>query len=313
MKLFLFVLLSSCLFCQNLERFETNVRYLSSDKLKGRAYQSEGLDHAIDTIYSSLEQLNLPQIKIQEKGYNNKQVKNIIAIIPSKKKSVQSIVFTAHMDGLGIGKANIDGDSIYNGALDNAVGLAALIEFSAYFMTNQSASINYLFAFISPEETGLEGSEYLVKNFPFPKDQIKMVFNCDGFNVYGKMANYTIMPKSGISFYATISKIIKENHFSIFDPNWIDYMNTKFDTKSFLVQNIPAVTIWAGNQYQNKTVEESSDMKIFGKRHHSVDDEVADNWNWEGVREQFQLMLKIIHYYEKSKDKEKVINPSLFE
>ena len=90
-------------------------------------------------------------------------------------------------------------------------------------------------------------------------------------------------------------------------------MNTKFDTKSFLVQSIPAVTIWAGNQFRNKSVAESSSMNVFGKRHHSPDDEVADNWNWEGVTEQFQLMLKLIKNYEKSAVQEKVTKPELFE
>ena len=217
------------------------------------------------------------------------------------------------MDGLGIGKANAAGDSIYNGALDNAVGIAALIEFAAYIVRNPNPNINYIFAFISPEEIGLEGSEYFLNHYPFPKNKIKMVFNCDGFNVFGKMANYTIMPKSGVSFYKTISKIIKKNNFEIYDPKWIEFMNTKFDTKSFLVQSIPAVTIWAGNQFRNKSVAESSSMNVFGKRHHSPDDEVADNWNWEGVTEQFQLMLKLIKNYEKSAVQEKVTKPELFE
>ena len=87
-------------------------------------------------------------------------------------------MITAHYDHVGVGRPNTEGDSIYNGADDNASGTAALIELAKYFKENRPEH-SIMFAALDGEEMGLQGAKALVKDFPFPMEQIVLNINMD--------------------------------------------------------------------------------------------------------------------------------------
>ncbi|MGY8916517.1 MAG: M28 family peptidase, partial [Flavobacteriales bacterium] len=102
---------------------------------------------------------------------------NVIGFIAGSE-SKKLIVITAHYDHIGVGRPNSEGDSIYNGADDNASGTAALIELAKYFKKNRPQH-SMIFAALDGEEMGLQGAKALVKDFPFELDQILLNINMD--------------------------------------------------------------------------------------------------------------------------------------
>ncbi len=165
-----------------------HLEYLSSDTLEGRKPLSKGSTMAQNYLLMELSSLPLvaplyPDF-IQPFSFEDRRSKkmvvdarNIVAFIPGST-SKKVIVVTAHYDHVGIGKPDSSGDSIYNGADDNASGTAALLELAAYFSKNRPEH-GMLFAALDAEEMGLQGAKALVNDFPYPLEQIVLNVNMD--------------------------------------------------------------------------------------------------------------------------------------
>ncbi len=110
---------------------------------------------------------------------------NVVGIVPGIDPVLKDeyIIYSAHYDHVGVGKADETGDTIYNGARDNAVGTSAILSLAEYIGANPMKR-TALFILFTAEEKGLLGSEYFVENSPVPLDQIKYCFNIDngGYN-----------------------------------------------------------------------------------------------------------------------------------
>ena len=119
--------------------------------------------------------------------------KNVIGYIEGSKYPDEYIVYTAHWDHIGIGKV-VQGDSIYNGALDNASGTAAVLSIAETFANAKKApERSVVFLFVTAEEQGLLGSEYYVENPVFPLSKTVCNLNMDGVNPAGEMKDFTIV------------------------------------------------------------------------------------------------------------------------
>ena len=165
-----------------------HLEYLSSDTLEGRKPLSKGSTMAQNYLLMELSSLPLvaplyPDF-IQPFSFEDRRSKkmvvdarNIVAFIPGST-SKKVIVVTAHYDHVGIGRPDSSGDSIYNGADDNASGTAALLELAAYFSKNRREH-GMLFAALDAEEMGLQGAKALVNDFPYPLEQIVLNVNMD--------------------------------------------------------------------------------------------------------------------------------------
>jgi hypothetical protein len=166
----------------------SHLEYLSSDALEGRSPLSKGSKMAQKYILQELTGLEIVEPLypdfIQNFSFENRRTKkmivdaaNLVAFIPGKS-SKKVIVVTAHYDHVGIAKPNAAGDSIYNGADDNASGTAALLVLAEYFSKNRPQH-SLLFAALDAEEMGLQGAKALVNDFPFPLEQILLNVNMD--------------------------------------------------------------------------------------------------------------------------------------
>ncbi|MEJ2083268.1 MAG: M28 family peptidase, partial [Acidobacteriota bacterium] len=102
-------------------------------------------------------------------------------------------VLTSHYDHLGIGP-EVNGDRIYNGALDNASGTALLIEVGRVLAAHRSElGRSLVFTAVTGEEQGLLGSEYYVEHPVFPLSQTVANINFDGINVWGETEDMVAM------------------------------------------------------------------------------------------------------------------------
>jgi len=299
---------------QTISHFKKHTAYLSSDELEGRGTGSRGAILAADYIAEQFDAIGLEPINensyLQKFPYpgQDQLESNIVGVIPALQASDESIVFMAHYDAYGIKKTDENNDSIYNGARDNAIGVAALIELARMYKTEKPPLQNIVFVATAAEEFGQYGAEYYLENAVYNIHDITICLNIDGFNVSGPREDFFVMPRQGVDFIDEIELIAKKKGWIYRPPDWIDGMNTNFDTASFLRRNIPAFTLWTGNQLKGGGDAEQTDFGAI----HSPDDEMNDNWNWDGVIDHLELYKAISDYFLSKPEGIKVTNPELF-
>jgi len=160
-----------------------DVEVLSSDAYEGRKTGTKGGEMARTYLNGRLIELGLKpypgqssyeqafEIKARNANTAPVQGKNLIAYIPGKSDDV--IVISAHYDHVGVIK-----NEIYNGADDNASGVAALLQFAKYFSKNKPNN-TLIFAIFDGEEMGLQGAKAFVANPPVALEKIKLNINMD--------------------------------------------------------------------------------------------------------------------------------------
>jgi Zn-dependent M28 family amino/carboxypeptidase len=167
---------------QTSEQLLKDVETLSSDAYEGRKTGTKGGEMARTYLTGRLKEIGLkpyPGKTSYEQGFEIKgrngaaaiQGKNLIAYIPGKTDNV--IVISAHYDHIGVIK-----DEVYNGADDNASGVAGLLQFAKYFAKNKPNN-TLIFAIFDAEEMGLQGAKAFVANPPVALDKIKLNINMD--------------------------------------------------------------------------------------------------------------------------------------
>lgn len=150
-----------------------NLKFLSSDELKGRDTPSEGLDTAARWIATQYEQAGLEPVGkdgyFQMATYREKPVRNVIGLLPGSDPALKDtyIIVSAHYDHLGIRQG--EGDTIFNGANDDGSGVVSMLELAkAFGQMKKRPKRSILFMAFWGEEKGLLGSQYYGKNPIFP-------------------------------------------------------------------------------------------------------------------------------------------------
>lgn len=235
-----------------------HIEFLASDLLEGRDTPSRGLDIAAQYIASSFMQIGLePGAKgsyFQEAEYTNRRsnttakVRNVVGLLKGTdpKLAATYVVVSAHYDHLGM--REMEGDGIFNGANDDASGVAGVIE-CARSLFAQKPKRSILFVCYWGEEKGLQGSREFVKNSPVPLydivanvnlEQIGRTDDSEGPRV--AIANLTGFDYTSITgFLESAAKpagIKMEKH-----PQFSDGYFFSSDNASFAMQGVPAVTV----------------------------------------------------------------------
>jgi Zn-dependent M28 family amino/carboxypeptidase len=119
--------------------------------------------------------------------------KNVLGRIPGTAHPEETILYGAHWDHLGVGAPDAHGDSIYNGAVDNGTGIAAVLELARMFAAGPKPQRSVVFAFWTAEEKGLIGSEYYASNPVYPLETTVAGFNIDAWNPTGRSHDVTVV------------------------------------------------------------------------------------------------------------------------
>ena len=212
---------------------------------------------------------------------------NIAAVLPGSDPQLKSeyVLYTAHADHLGIGEA-IDGDSIYNGALDNASGASALLEIArAFTELPQPPRRSVLFLAVTGEEEGLLGSDYYAHYPTVPIHQIVADINMDGISLLYDFRD--IVPLG--AEHSSLGRVVDEvaQHFGVEvspDPLPEEVFFIRSDQYSFVRQGVPAVAISDGFK--------AADPKINGRdvslawektRYHTPKDDMNQPLNFDAA------------------------------
>ena len=148
-----------------LESLKSSLTYLASDELRGRATGSEGIEKAAVYIESFFKNNNIkPYFETYRDSFNLDAIVgyNIVGYIEGNDSKLKNefVILGAHYDHIGIVK-EVNGDSIANGANDDASGTVVVMEWAKYFSETKSNKRSVLFTLYAAEELGLKGSESL--------------------------------------------------------------------------------------------------------------------------------------------------------
>jgi Zn-dependent M28 family amino/carboxypeptidase len=238
--------------------------------------------------------LNLKvKTSMRVKSQYNKS-KNVIAKITGNKRPDEYIIYTAHWDHFGIGKPDETGDSIYNGAVDNASGTAALLEIARAFKSlKNNPERTIIFLSVTSEEQGLLGSDYYVHHPIYPVKNTVANINMDGFKVYGKTKD-VVIDGAGESDLEDYLKKEAEDQGRYIAPETHPEAGYYFrsDHFNFAKVGIPALNVGGGIDLVEGGKETGLKMADeYNERyyHHPSDEFDPVRWKLDGTMEDIQL------------------------
>ena len=212
---------------------------------------------------------------------------NVIGYIPGTKRPDEYIIYTAHWDHLGIGKV-VEGDSIYNGALDNASGVATLLALAeAFTQAPTPPERSVVFLFVTAEEQGLLGSEYYVENPTFPLAKTVCNLNMDGVNPSGLMNDFTVTGKghSEMDVYAEAAAKLQGRYVVAEQEPEKGYF-FRSDHFNFAKYGVPALYAEGGYDHKEKGKAYAKEIRtdfINTKYHAPTDEYDPATWIMEGM------------------------------
>ena len=218
---------------------------------------------------------------------------NVAARLPGKRRPDETVIYTAHHDHIGVGAPDANGDTIYNGAIDNATGIAHLIEQARAFARGPRTDRSVVFLAVGAEEKGLLGSEYYVANPLYPLSKTVAVLNTDSMGVSGPARNFSI---SGTARLELLDRLIQsaatQNRSFTPDPRPEAGGFFRSDHFPFAKQGVPAVSFRSGNDLVNGGTERGNAIAAdyTAKRYHQQDDEYQPGWDFSGMVQDAQLL-----------------------
>ena len=225
------------------------------------------------------------------------QSQNVVGVLPGRDAKLKNeyVAFSAHWDHLGIGPA-VNGDSIYNGASDNASGVADLLAVARAAADGPRPKRSMLFVFVTAEESGLLGSEWFGQHPTVPKTQIVAALNMDGGNVLGRTRDLTVLGDTKSSLGPTIAAMIKPMGMRISPDDHPErgafYRSDHF---SFARVGIPSVSIGAGNDFVGRPKEwgAQQDDDYTEHRYHQPSDQYDPKFDLSGATQLSQIVLRL--------------------
>lgn len=220
---------------------------------------------------------------------------NVVGVVRGShpKRRNEYIVMSSHWDHLGIGP-KVNGDSIYNGALDNASGTANLLAVARVLAQGPKPARSVLFSFVTAEESGLLGSTYFAENPPVPAEAMVANLNMDGGNVLGRTRDLNVLGDTKSSLGPQLAAFIRPQGMRItpeeFPERGSFYRSDHF---AFAKIGVPAVSIGEGNDFEGRPkgwgTQQGEDYTAH--RYHQPSDEYKADWDLRGAVQLSNIVL----------------------
>lgn len=221
--------------------------------------------------------------------------KNVVAMIKGSEQPDEVVIYSAHWDHLGIGAA-VDGDSIFNGAHDNASGTAMLLAMAEAAGKLPQPKRSLVFLSVTAEEQGLLGSAHYAENPIFdPKKSVANI-NMDGLTAFGWMKDFTLVGYGQSELddmAATIAK--KQGRYIYPDPEPGKGYFFRSDHFNFAKIGIPAMFGSGSYEAMEGGVDIITNKKndYLTNRYHRPADELDEDWAYGGMYQDGNLMLEL--------------------
>ncbi|MDQ2899486.1 MAG: M28 family metallopeptidase [Acidobacteriota bacterium] len=207
------------------------------------------------------------------------------------------VIYTAHWDHLGR-DPSLKGDQIYNGALDNASGTAALLEIAdAYTKLSPPPKRSILFLSVTAEEKGLPGAKYYAENPLYPLKKTLADINMDGINQWGPTKDFVIVGLGNSTLDDIARDVAKEQGGRVIEGDAEPekghfYRSDHFE---FAKQGVPALDAESGVDYIGKPEGYGRKKReaYTANDYHKVSDEVKPDWDLSGAVEDLRLLFEV--------------------
>ncbi|GAA5188738.1 M28 family metallopeptidase [Ferrimonas gelatinilytica] len=215
---------------------------------------------------------------------------NVVALLPGIEAAEEEVIYTAHWDHIGA-----QGEEIYNGAMDNATGIAALLALADAFSQGPQPRRSVRFLAVTGEEQGLLGSRYYAANPITPLGQVAGVFNVDSTNIYGRTRDYTLVGQGQSELEQLLIDATTEQGRHISPearPGAGSYYRS--DHFSFVRQGVPSVYARGGQiPWDDATAQYKSAMQARVKGcYHGPCDTYHPDWDLSGTLQDISVYLE---------------------
>jgi Zn-dependent M28 family amino/carboxypeptidase len=204
------------------------------------------------------------------------------------------VAYTAHWDHLGIGPA-VNGDSIYNGASDNASGVADLLAVARSAARAPPARRAQLFVFVTAEESGLLGSQWFAEHPTVPVDRIVADLNLDGGNLLGRTRDLTVLGEVKSSLGPQLAALVKPLGMRLSPQEHPEQGHFyRSDHFSFAKVGVPAVSIGAGTDFVGRPAGWGAKQEedYTAHRYHQPSDEYRPDLDLTGAVQLAQIVAR---------------------
>jgi len=222
---------------------------------------------------------------------------NVIAVLKGTARPDECILYTAHWDHLGVGKPDAKGDSIYNGAVDNASGVAAVLgEARRFAQLKEKPQRSIVFLAVTGEEQGLLGSEYYATHPIYPLNKTVADLNMDALGDYGETNDFSITGKGQNDLEDYVADFAKQDGKKVTgdkNPGAGGYYRS--DHFNFAKVGVPALDINNGiESTEHGAAWGKAQQKEYSDKHyHQPSDNFSADMNTTGMAEVANLLFKV--------------------
>jgi Zn-dependent M28 family amino/carboxypeptidase len=223
---------------------------------------------------------------------------NVVAKLEGSDATLKNeyVVYSAHWDHLGR-DPKLQGDQIFNGALDNASGTASLLEIAkAFTKLPKPPKRSVLFLAVTAEEKGLLGAKYYAENPLYPLNKTLANINMDGVNQWGRTKDVTMVGDDNSTLIDLLRETAKEQGRVVNpDPEPEKGFYYRSDHFEFAKVGVPALYPDSGIDYAGKDAAYSKQKRdeYTSKDYHKISDEIKPDWDLSGAVEDAQLLTTI--------------------
>ena len=223
---------------------------------------------------------------------------NVVARLEGSAHADETIVYSAHWDHIGVGEPDAHGDRIFNGALDNASGTAALVELARGFAKAGKPERSVVFLAVTAEEKGLLGSEYYATHPLYPLEKTVAVINMDGMAPFGPSRDFGIYGSAKFELLEQLKEVAGRWDIRYTpDPKPEAGLFFRSDHFPFAKRGVPALSWSAGQDWVDGGVaagKRASD-DYTAKRYHQQGDQWQPDWTFAGAARDLEVLYTLGH------------------
>jgi Zn-dependent M28 family amino/carboxypeptidase len=224
--------------------------------------------------------------------------RNVVAKLEGTDPTLknETVIYTAHWDHLGRDPA-LQGDQIYNGAADNASGVAAVLEMAhAFSQVKPPPKRSILFLAVTAEEKGLLGAKYYATNPLYPLERTLADINLDVINLWGLTSDIISIGMGNSTLDDLLVEVAQARGRTVApdaDPEKGYYFRS--DHFEFAKQGVPALDPKGGRQYVGKSADfgQRKQDEYTAQDYHKVSDQVKPDWDLAGAVEDLKLLVEL--------------------
>lgn len=274
-------------------------------------FKRAGLD--FETLKKQAQSRDFQPVELKGETFSaNYQVKNevitshnVVARLEGSTHPDETVIYSGHWDHIGVGEPDARGDRIFNGAMDNASGTAALVELARGFATQPKPQRSVLFLAVTAEEKGLLGSEYYASNPLYPLAKTVAVINMDGMSPYSPSRDFGIYGTAKVELLDQLKDVAKGWDIR-YTPDTKPEAGLFFrsDHFPFAKRGVPALSYGAGQDWIDGGVaagKKASD-EYTAKRYHQQGDEWQADWTFAGAARDLEVLYTLGEKLANSRD-----------